>query len=53
MDLIWRTEKIIKFGAGLIWHSKKKIKFAADLIWWFLPFCTNCAKFSLPQNLSE
>ena len=27
MDLIWCSEKIIKFGADLIWHSEKKIKF--------------------------
>ena len=27
MDLIWRSEKIIKFGADLIWRSEKKIKF--------------------------
>lgn len=28
MDLIWRSEKIIKFGADFIWHSEKK-----KLIW--------------------
>ena len=27
MDLIWRSEKVIKFGADLIWRSEKKIKF--------------------------
>ena len=27
MDLIWHSEKIIKFGADLIWRSEKKIKF--------------------------
>ena len=27
MDLIWRSEKGIKFGADLIWRSEKKIKF--------------------------
>ena len=27
MDLIRRSEKIIKFGAYLIWRSEKKIKF--------------------------
>ena len=43
MDLIWRSEKIIKFGVDLIWHSKKKNKFGMNLIWRFLPFCT---KFS-------
>ena len=43
MDLIWRSEKIIKFGVDLIWHSKKKNKFGTNLIWRFLPFCT---KFS-------
>ena len=43
MDLIWRSEKIIKFGMDLIWHSKKKNKFGTNLIWRFLPFC---AKFS-------
>ena len=43
MDLIWRSEKIIKFGVDLIWHSKKKNKFGTNLIWRFLPFC---AKFS-------
>ena len=43
MDLIWRSEKIIKFGVDLIWHSKKKNKFGTNLIWQFLPFCT---KFS-------
>ena len=53
MDLIWRSEKIIKFGADLIWRSEKKIKFGADLIWRFLSFCANCAKFSPLQNLSE
>ena len=26
MDLIWCSEKIIKFGVDLIWHSEKKIK---------------------------
>ena len=45
MDLIWLSEKIIKFGEDLIWRSEKKIKFGADLIWRFLPFCANCAKF--------
>ena len=39
MDLIWRSEKIITFGA--------------DLVWQFLPFCAICAKFSSRQNLSE
>ena len=39
MDLIWRSDKIIKFGA--------------DLIWQFSPFCANCAKFYPQQNLSE
>ena len=48
MDLIWHSEKSIKFGA-----ARKKIKFDADLIWRFLPFCANCAKFSPRQNLSE
>ena len=37
----------------LIWRSEKKIKFGADLIGRFLPFCANCAKFSPRQNLSE
>ena len=27
MDLIWRSDKIVKFGADLIWCSEKKIKF--------------------------
>ena len=27
MDLIWRSEKIAKFGKDLIWRSEKKIKF--------------------------
>ena len=27
MDLIWHSEKIIKFSADLIWRSEKKIKF--------------------------
>ena len=27
MHLIWRSEKIIKFGADLIWRSEKKIRF--------------------------
>ena len=39
MDLIWRSEKIIKFGA--------------DLICLFLPFFANCAKISPRQDLSE
>ena len=43
MDLIWRSEKIIKFGA-----ARKKLKLA-DLIWRFLPFCANCTKFSPRQ----
>ena len=38
MDLIWRSEKVIKSGT--------------DLIWQFLPFCGNCAKFSPRQNLN-
>ena len=25
MDLIWHSEKIIKFSADLIWRSEKKI----------------------------
>ena len=50
MDLIWRSEKIIKFGADLILRSEKKNKFGADLIWRLLPFYT---KFSPCQNLSE
>ena len=33
MDLIWHSEKIIKFGAT----KKKKKKIGADLIWQFLP----------------
>ena len=53
MDLIWRSEKIIKFDADLIWRSTKKIKFGADLIWRFLPFCASCTKFSLHQNISK
>ena len=52
MDLIWLSEKIIKFGEDLIWRSEKRIKFGADLLWRFLPFCTNCAKLSQRQNLS-
>ena len=40
MDLIWRSEKIIKFGA-----ARKKIKFGMDLTWRFRPFCANCTKF--------
>ena len=53
MDFIWRSKKIIKFGTDLIWSSEKKIKVGADLIWQFLPFCTNYAKFSPHQNLSQ
>ena len=53
MDLIRRSEKIIKFGAYLIWRSEKKIKFGADLIWRFSPFCTNSIKFYPRENLSE
>ena len=30
MDLIWCSEKIIKFGADLIWCSEKKIKYGMD-----------------------
>ena len=37
----------------LIWRSERKIKFGADLIWRFLPFCANFAKFSPCQNLSK
>ena len=37
----------------LIWRSEKKIKFGADLVWQFLPFCANYAKFSQRQNLSK
>ena len=48
MDLIWRSEKIIKFGA-----TRKKKKIGADLIWRFLPFCANSANFSQRQNLSK
>ena len=50
MDLIWRSKKMIKFGADLIWSSEKKIKFGVDLIWRFFPFCANCAKFSPRQK---
>ena len=50
MDLIWRSEKIIKFGADLILRGEKKNKFGADLICQFLPFYT---KFSPCQNLSK
>ena len=53
MDLIWCSEKIIKFDADLIWRSEKKIKFGADLILRFLPLSANCAKFSSRQNLYE
>ena len=53
MDLIWRSEEIIKFGVDLTWRSEKKIKFGEDFIWRFLPFCANCAKFSPRQNLSK
>ena len=53
MDLIWHSEKVIKFGTDLIWHSEKNTKFGMDLIWQFLPFCANCAKFSQRQNLSK
>ena len=28
MDLIWPSEKIIKFGADLIWCSKEKLNLA-------------------------
>ena len=28
MNLIWRGEKIIKFGADLIWRSEKKLNLA-------------------------
>ena len=53
MDFIWRSKKIIKFGTDLIWCNEKKIKVGADLIWQILPFCTNSAKFSPHQNLSQ
>ena len=52
MDFIWRSKKI-KFGTDLIWCNEKKIKVGADLIWQILPFCTNSAKFSPHQNLSQ
>lgn len=45
MDLILRSEKIIKFGPDLIWHSEKKNYFGADLIWRILLFCAYFAKF--------
>ena len=32
MGLIWRSKKIIKFGADLIFRSEKKIKFGTDFL---------------------
>ena len=53
MDLIWHSDKIVKFGVDLIWLSEKKVKIGTDLIWRFLRFCASCVKFSLRQNLPE
>ena len=49
MDLIWRSEKIITFGADLIWRSEKKIKFGADFCH-FVPIVPNFLRAKIYPN---